>query len=59
MATRIGTANWRSEAEARRAYVFDYADAIKEGRIVIGAPDIKPGERLLVDQQGRYHIEVP
>lgn len=57
MPTTIGTANYRSEREARRAYPLDYLDAISKGRIIIGKPDIKPGQRLLVDEEGRYHIE--
>ena len=59
MAIITGTANYRSEQEARRAYPIDYLQAISEGRIVIGKPTIKPGERLLVDKDGRYHIESP
>lgn len=59
MAHRIGTGNWRSEREARRAYPLDYDLALFEGRVVIGKPNLKPGDRLLVDKQGRYHIEVP
>lgn len=58
MPTIIGTANFRSEREARRAYPNDYLQAIHEGRIAVGKPEVKPGQRLLVDEDGRYHIEV-
>lgn len=59
MPTRTGTAHYRSERDARRAYPIDYLLAISEGRIVVGKPDLKPGQRLLVDPEGRYHIEEP
>jgi hypothetical protein len=54
---RIGTSNYRSEAEAKRAYGKGYDDAVKEGRITVGKPPVKDGEKLLVDAQGRYIIE--
>jgi hypothetical protein len=59
MAIRTGTSHYRSEQEARRAYPFDYLLAIHERRIQIGKPPLKPGETLLVDKDGRYHIETP
>jgi hypothetical protein len=31
-------------------------EALKEGRISIGRPETKPGESLLIDKTGRYHI---
>lgn len=52
----VGTSHYRSEEEARRAYPIDYLRAIHEGRISIGKPDLKPGQRLKVDREGRYHI---
>lgn len=54
---RIGTSHYRSISEAKRAYCWSYEEAIKEGRISVGKPDIKEGERLLVDTEGRYFIE--
>lgn len=59
MTTVIGTAHFQNENQARAAYCFEYASAIAEGRIVIGPPTLKPGQKLLVDKQGRYHIEDP
>ena len=59
MTTVTGTAHFQSEQQARAAYGFGYASAISEGRIAIGAPLVKPGQKLLVDKQGRYHIEDP
>lgn len=57
MATRIGTHHYASIPDAKRAYCGGYEQAIKEGRIVVGKPDIKEGQRLLADHQGRYWIE--
>ena len=54
---RIGTSNYRSISEANRAYGDQYEDAIKEGRISVGKPELKPGESLLIDTEGRYFIE--
>lgn len=56
---RTGTSHYRSEREARAAYPLTYEDAMLEGRIQIGKPTLKPGETLLVDEDGRYHIETP
>lgn len=55
---RIGTPNYRSLAELQKHYKYDWENALKEGRVSVGKPKIKPGERLLVDSNGRYHIEV-
>lgn len=30
---------------------------IQQGEIHIGAPEVKPGEKLLIDPQGRYFID--
>lgn len=56
--SRAGTSNYRSEAEARRAYCGSYDEAIAEGRICIGKPELRPGQRLEVDKDGRYWIAV-
>jgi hypothetical protein len=56
---RVGTHHYRSEAEARRNYNGDLDSALAEGRIAIGRPILKPGQRLLVDWSGRYFIEEP
>ena len=55
---RIGTSNYRSLAELKAAYCWDWQEAIQEGRVSVGKPPTKEGERLLVDSTGRYHIEV-
>ena len=55
--TRTGTHHYRNLADVRRAYPANYEQKLAEGSIAIGQPLIKPGDRLLVDTEGRYHIE--
>lgn len=57
--TYIGTAHYTSEYTARRAYCMFYDDAIAEGRIAIGPPEIKEGDKLFINKEGRYVIGVP
>lgn len=59
MATRYGTGHWRTMTELKHAYSVTWEQALAEGRAVVGKPEIKPGDRLLVDKQGRYIIEAP
>lgn len=54
---RTGTAHYANERAARDAYCWDFEGALAEGRIAIGRPVLKPGQRLLIDTNGRYHIE--
>jgi hypothetical protein len=65
MPTTIGTSHFVSLDAAIRYYSdYDYDDVkgavarkIAEGEISIGKPDLKPGERLtLVDEGKRYAI---
>ncbi len=55
---RIGTSFYRSLTELKAAYCWEWEEALQEGRVSVGKPPIKEGERLLVDSSGRYHIEV-
>lgn len=55
---RIGTCNYRSLIDLQKHYQYDWENALKEGRVSIGKPSLKAGEKLLVDSNGRYHIEV-
>ena len=58
MTYRIGTANYRSLADLKKADPWSWKERLKEGAVLIGKPTIKPGEKLLIDIDGRYHIEV-
>lgn len=58
MTYRIGTANYRSLADLKKADPWSYKERLEEGAVIIGKPVIKEGERLLIDSDGRYHIEV-
>lgn len=58
MTYRIGTANYRSMADLKKADPWNLEERLKEGAILIGKPTIKAGEKLLIDADGRYHIEV-
>lgn len=53
----IGTCHYVSLRAARRAYGVDAAyAALTEGSIHVGAPRLKPGQRLHADATGRYFI---
>jgi hypothetical protein len=58
---RVGTHHFESEAAARREYCGRTDDAIREGLIAIGEPEIDraAGQRLFVDKSRRYHIGYP
>ena len=58
MTYRIGTANYRSLADLKKADPWSWEERLKEGAVLIGEPTIKTGEKLLIDAEGRYHIEV-
>lgn len=58
MEYRIGTANYRSLSDLKKADPWSWEERLKEGAVLIGKPTIKEGERLLIDSEGRYHIEV-
>ena len=58
MTYRIGTANYRSLADLKKADPWNWEERFKEGAVLIGKPTIKTGEKLLIDANGRYHIEV-
>ena len=55
---RYGTANFRSYGDAKRSYCSTTDQCLEEGRIIIGEPELRDNEKLLVDTRGRYHIEV-
>jgi len=54
--TYVGTAYYRSLAEAKKAYYDEADEALAEGRILIGKPPLKEGEKLGVYSDGRYFI---
>lgn len=58
---RVGTHHFESEAAARREYGGRVDDAINEGLIAIGAPEIDraAGQKLFLDKSRRYHIGYP
>ena len=58
MTYRIGTANYRSLADLKKADPWSWEERLKEGAVLIGKPTIKTGEKLIIDASGRYHIEV-
>ena len=58
MTYRIGTANYRSLSDLKKADTWSWEERLKEGAVLIGEPTIKIGEKLLIDAEGRYHIEV-
>ena len=58
MTYRIGTANYSSLAALKKADPWSWEERLKEGVVLIGEPTIKIGEKLLIDSDGRYHIEV-
>ena len=58
MSYRIGTSNYRSLPDLKKADPWSWEERLKEGAVIIGKPPIKAGERLLVDYDGRYHIDV-
>ena len=58
MTYRIGTANYRSLADLKKADQWSWEERLKEGTVLNGKPTIKTGEKLLIDADGRYHIEV-
>ena len=58
MIYRIGTANYRSLADLKKADPWNWEESLKDGTVLIGKPTIKTGEKLLIDSNGRYHIEV-
>jgi hypothetical protein len=58
MSIRTGTHHFKSVAAAYRYYGKDTAQQkLDEGAIAIGRPTLKEGQRLLIDGDGRYHIE--
>lgn len=57
MTTRTGTGYWVSTTAVHRFYRHAAEEALEEGRAIIGKPPLKPGDRLLKDSDGRYHIE--
>ena len=64
MKTKIGTSHFETLEAATRYYSwyeltwYEVQEKIDNGEIHIGPPSIKPGERLLVDKDGRYFIEI-
>ena len=59
MNTTYGTHHYQSHYHAVKAYgPHEVREALEEGRIEVGKPYVPPGDRLLVDKEGRYHIEV-
>jgi hypothetical protein len=53
---RIGTSNYESVWAAKREYGDRYDSAIKEGRISVGKPELKPGDVLLIDKDTRRYF---
>lgn len=57
--TRIGTEYFVSKAAANKYYEpYGYTanQKIAEGAIKIGKPKVKPGEKAVVNSEGRYEI---
>jgi hypothetical protein len=55
---RWGTAYFRTIADAINYYGKEAASyKLKNGEIFTGQPELKQGEKLLIDEDGRYHIE--
>jgi hypothetical protein len=58
-----GTAHFRTLRDAELYYDnygFEPADVrekIERGEVSLGAPDVSEGESLVLDTDGRYHIE--
>lgn len=62
MNTRTGTDHFQTMKQAQRYYARQNEsaqEALNEGRISIGAPLCKQGERVTCDSDGRYWIESP
>jgi len=55
---RIGTSCYRSLIDLQRADPWSWKERLEDGSVSVGKPLIKEGEKLLVDSDGRYHIEV-
>jgi DNA polymerase-3 subunit epsilon len=46
------------DAHTAEADPWSWEERLKEGAVLIGKPIIKTGEKLLIDANGRYHVEV-
>jgi hypothetical protein len=57
--TRTGTHCYVDAAHARAAYGAEFDAAIKEGRIAVGMPVVRPGELVKADYEGRYFVITP
>lgn len=63
---RVGTchfASWRTAMQYYRGYtdgpVYDFVNRkLRDGEIKIGPPKVKKGERLSLNSEGRYIVEV-
>lgn len=60
---RIGTNHFLNSFEARqyyRPYGYDAQDVqemIDDGTICLGRPELEEGDILILDRDGRYHID--
>lgn len=57
MPTRIGTHHYVTVYDLKKAYPLDHEQAMEEGRVEVGPPKAKEGQRVYADMQGRYWVE--